>query len=126
MRYFITFAYDGTSFHGSQTQPNGNTVQAEMETALATILREAVPLTFAGRTDAGVHAEKMVAHFDWNKEVPANLAGRLNNLLPPSIAVNHIERVTDRLMRVLTQSNGRITIGSPTAKTRSPISITRA
>ena len=95
MRYFITFAYDGTSFHGSQTQPNGNTVQAEMEAAFATILREAVPLTFAGRTDAGVHAEKMVAHFDWNKDLPANLAGRLNNLLPPSIAVSHIERVTD-------------------------------
>ena len=39
MRFFITFAYDGTSFHGSQTQPNGNTVQAEMEAAFATILR---------------------------------------------------------------------------------------
>lgn len=95
MRFFITFAYDGTSFHGSQTQPNGNTVQAEMEAAFATILRKAVPLTFAGRTDAGVHAEKMVAHFDWNKDLPANLAGRLNNLLPASIAVSHIERVTD-------------------------------
>jgi tRNA pseudouridine38-40 synthase len=95
MRFFITFAYDGTSFHGSQTQPNGNTVQAEMEAAFATILREAVPLTFAGRTDAGVHAEKMVAHFNWNKDLPANLAGRLNNLLPASIAVSHIERVTD-------------------------------
>ena len=95
MRYFITFAYDGTSFHGSQTQPNGNTVQAEMEAAFATILREAVPLTFAGRTDAGVHAEKMVAHFDWSKDLPANLAGRLNNLLPASIAVSSIERVTD-------------------------------
>ena len=51
MRYFITFAYDGTDFHGSQTQPNGNTVQAEMEQAFATILRTPVALTFAGRTD---------------------------------------------------------------------------
>ena len=95
MRYFITFAYRGTDFHGSQTQPNGNTVQAELEAAFATILREPVPLTFAGRTDAGVHAEKMVAHFDVAKAVPANLAGRLNNLLPDSIAVSDIQRVRD-------------------------------
>ena len=90
MRYFITFAYNGTDFHGSQTQPNGNTVQAEMEAAFATILRVPVALTFAGRTDAGVHAEKMVAHFDVEKALPANFAGRLNNLLPDSIAVSDI------------------------------------
>lgn len=95
MRYFITFSYCGTDFHGSQTQPNGNTVQAEMETAFATILREPVALTFAGRTDAGVHAEKMVAHFDFDKNLPANLAGRLNSLLPDSIAVQTIQQVTD-------------------------------
>ena len=95
MRYFIEFSYNGTDFHGSQTQPNGNTVQAEMEAAFATILREPVALTFAGRTDAGVHAEKMVAHFDWPKNLPANLSGRLNSLLPASIAVQAIQRVTD-------------------------------
>lgn len=95
MRYFITFAYDGTDFHGSQTQPNGNTVQAEMEAAFATILRQAVPLTFAGRTDAGVHAEKMVAHFDVEQSLPANFGARLNNLLPASIAVRNLYRVSD-------------------------------
>lgn len=95
MRYFITFAYDGTDFHGSQTQPNGNTVQAEMEAAFATILRQAVPLTFAGRTDAGVHAEKMVAHFDVEQSLPANFGARLNNLLPASIAVRDLYRVSD-------------------------------
>ena len=95
MRFFITFTYRGTDFHGSQTQPNGNTVQAEMESALATVLRTTVPLTFAGRTDAGVHAEKMVAHFDWPKELPANLGGRLNRLLPDSIAIIDICRVTE-------------------------------
>ena len=93
MRYFIIFSYNGTDFHGSQTQPNGNTVQSEMEAAFATILREPVPLTFAGRTDAGVHAEMMMAHFDWNNNLPANLVGRLNNLLPPSIAVSNIRPV---------------------------------
>ena len=95
MRYFITFAYDGTDFHGSQTQPNGNTVQAEMEAAFATILRQAVPLTFAGRTDAGVHAEKMVAHFDVEQSLPTNFGARLNNLLPASIAVRDLYRVSD-------------------------------
>lgn len=95
MRYFITFAYRGTDFHGSQTQPNGNTVQAEMEAAFATILREPIPLTFAGRTDAGVHAKKMIAHFDIDKALPANFGARLNNLLPASIAVSDIRRVTD-------------------------------
>lgn len=95
MRYFITFSYRGTDFHGSQTQPNGNTVQAEMEAAFATILRQPVPLTFAGRTDAGVHAEKMVAHFDWSDHLPANLGARLNNLLPDSIAIHDIRPVTD-------------------------------
>ena len=95
MRYFIAFSYNGTDFHGSQTQPNGNTVQAEMEAAFATIMRQPVPLTFAGRTDAGVHAEQMIAHFDLEKTLPANLDGRLNRLLPPSIAVRNIQRVTD-------------------------------
>ena len=95
MRYFITFSYCGTGFHGSQTQPNGNTVQSEMETAFATILREHVALTFAGRTDAGVHADKMVAHFDWYNTLPANFAGRLNNLLPASIAISDLRQVTD-------------------------------
>ena len=95
MRYFITFAYRGTDFHGSQTQPNGNTVQAEMEAAFATILRKHIALTFAGRTDAGVHAKKMVAHFDVEHAVPTNFAARLNNLLPDSIAITDLQRVTD-------------------------------
>ena len=95
MRYFISFTYRGTDFHGSQTQPNGNTVQAEMEAAFATILRTPVALTFAGRTDAGVHAEQMVAHFDVDKAVPVNLGARLNNLLPNSIAVRSIVPVKD-------------------------------
>ncbi|MBQ7632458.1 MAG: tRNA pseudouridine(38-40) synthase TruA [Paludibacteraceae bacterium] len=94
-RYFISFAYDGTSFHGSQSQPNGITVQETMESAFATILREQVALTFAGRTDAGVHAEAMVAHFDFDKNLPANLAARLNNLLPPSIAIRSITPVKE-------------------------------
>ena len=95
MRYFVEFSYLGTDFHGSQTQPNGVTVQEVMEQAFATILRTPTPLTFAGRTDAGVHAEMMVAHFDTEKAIPVNLAPRLNNLLPASIAIRAIRRVND-------------------------------
>ena len=69
MRYFITFSYDGTRFHGWQIQPNGISVQEVLEESLTKILR-AGPITVvgAGRTDAGVHAREMVAHFDWPDE----------------------------------------------------------
>lgn len=89
MRYFIRLAYIGTDFHGSQSQPNGITVQQTLEEAMTTILREPVALTFAGRTDAGVHAKCMYAHFDCNA-LPDNLVARLNSLLPDSIAVYEI------------------------------------
>lgn len=93
MRYFIQFAYLGTDFHGSQTQPNGVTVQQTMEEAMATILRTPTPLTFAGRTDAGVHARQMWAHFDAEQALPENMVHRLNALLPESIAIYSMVRV---------------------------------
>ena len=99
MRYFLRFAYDGTAFHGSQRQPNGITVQQTMEQALAMIFREEVPLTFAGRTDAGVHAREMYAHFDIpddnSKLLILNSKFRLNGILPDSIAIFDIYPVTD-------------------------------
>ena len=97
MRYFIRFAYLGTRFHGSQSQPSGGTVQDTMEPALATLFRYPVPLTFAGRTDAGVHAEMMYAHFDTETPVTdtQNLVYRLNRLLPADIAVYAVLPVTD-------------------------------
>jgi tRNA pseudouridine38-40 synthase len=100
MRYFIRFAYDGTAFHGSQRQPNGITVQETMEQALAMIFREEVPLTFAGRTDAGVHAREMYAHFDLTDTLlpipdSRTLTFRLNGILPNSIAIFDIYPVKD-------------------------------
>jgi tRNA pseudouridine38-40 synthase len=98
MRYFIKFSYLGTNFHGSQRQPNGITVQETMEEALKMIFREEIPLTFAGRTDAGVHAREMYAHFDLsNNQLPIayNLVFRLNGILPNSIAIHDIAPVTD-------------------------------
>ena len=64
MRYFLTFAYNGTPFHGWQRQPNASSVQQTLEEALSTLLRREIALTAAGRTDTGVHAQKMVAHFE--------------------------------------------------------------
>lgn len=90
MRYFVEFAYNGTAFHGSQRQPNGVTVQEVLEDAFSTVLREPVALTFAGRTDAGVHAEQMFAHFDSECAQPATLVAKLNSLLPASIAIRQI------------------------------------
>lgn len=99
MRYFIRFAYDGTAFHGSQRQPNGVTVQETLERAMAMIFREEIPLTFAGRTDAGVHAREMYAHMDIDEEAMRRegerLVFRLNGILPDSIAIFDIYPVTD-------------------------------
>lgn len=64
-RYFLYLAYDGTSYHGWQIQPNGISVQEVLQKALATLLRQPVSITGAGRTDTGVHARMMVAHFDF-------------------------------------------------------------
>ena len=93
-RYFVYFSYDGTGYHGWQAQPNGNSVQAEMERALATLLRGDIRVTGAGRTDAGVHARMMVAHFDFDGDVDTvQLAYRLNRLLPRDISVDKVDRV---------------------------------
>ncbi len=99
MRYFVDFAYNGAAYHGSQRQPNGITVQEVMEEAFATILRQPVALTFAGRTDAGVHAEHMFAHFDIEglSVTDDGLRERLNSLLPAAIAVSAVLPVADEL-----------------------------
>ena len=69
-RYFITFAYDGTAYHGWQIQPNGNSVQEELQKALSTILRENIEVVGAGRTDAGVHAMGQTANFFTECKIP--------------------------------------------------------
>ena len=97
MRYFITLSYDGTRFHGWQVQPNGISVQGELQRALGLLLRQDVSVTGAGRTDTGVHASMMVAHFDLDKPLddPEQLTYKLNRLLPQDIAVQRVEPVAD-------------------------------
>lgn len=87
-RYFIYFAYDGSAYNGWQIQPNGTGVQECLMKALSILLRREVEVTGAGRTDAGVHAARMVAHFDHDAPLDTLLlADKLNRLLPPDIGV---------------------------------------
>lgn len=91
-RYFLHCSFDGTSFHGWQIQPNASSVQETLNVALSTLLREEVYTVGAGRTDTGVHASHMVAHFELAKpmEDPAHWVYKLNKFLPDSIAVQKI------------------------------------
>jgi len=106
MRFFITLSYNGARYHGWQIQPNGPSVQEKLQWALSTLLREEIQVTGAGRTDAGVHARMMVAHFDfdgvWEEGSGASLdckqlAYKLNRLLPQDIAVQRVEPVGDEM-----------------------------
>ena len=99
MRFFITLSYDGTRYHGWQVQPNGPSVQEKLQWALSTILRQDIQVTGAGRTDAGVHARMMVAHFDvetMNFDLH-DLAYKLNRLLPQDIAIQKMEPVSNEM-----------------------------
>jgi len=71
MRYFIYLSYDGTNYHGWQVQPNANSVQAELMRGLSTLLRQDIEVVGAGRTDTGVNAKLMVAHFDTVSPLPS-------------------------------------------------------
>lgn len=93
-RYFIYLKYDGTNYHGWQVQPNGNSVQAELERGLSILLSQETQIVGAGRTDTGVHARMMVAHFDSEKEIDcAQLVYKLNRLLPKDISIDSVEAV---------------------------------
>ena len=96
MRYFVRFSYLGKAYHGWQKQPNAKTVQQCMEECFSTFLRVEVELVAAGRTDTGVHAEEMYAHFDLDQPFdPQDLVIRLNSFLPDDIALHQIFEVSD-------------------------------
>ncbi len=83
----LDIEYDGASFKGWAAQPGLRTVQGELEAALATVLREPVQLSVAGRTDTGVHALGQVASFVTSAEIQGDLARRLNGVGPDDVAV---------------------------------------
>ena len=97
-RYFIYFAYDGTAYHGWQIQPNGISVQEVLQDALSKILRRKTEVVGAGRTDTGVHARLMVAHFDHPEAIDSpQLTYRLNRLLPSDISINKVVAVEETM-----------------------------
>lgn len=107
-RYFIHLAYNGACYNGWQTQPELPTVQQTLEEALSTLLRQKIAVVGCGRTDTGVHASDFYAHFSLTPAPPpcgegsryheldcGQLVFKLNNLLPPDIAIFDIFPVAD-------------------------------
>ncbi|OIQ29557.1 MAG: tRNA pseudouridine(38-40) synthase TruA [Bacteroidetes bacterium MedPE-SWsnd-G2] len=94
MRYFIEFSYNGKAYHGWQRQPDAITVQEKLEEGLSQLLQESIAVMGAGRTDSGVHAKQMFAHFDCDgiKDITM-LTFKLNSFLPIDIAVHEIFEV---------------------------------
>ena len=96
MRYFLELSYNGKAYHGWQNQPNAISVQEVIEKALSTILKETINIVGAGRTDAGVHASQMYAHFNFEGDFKEkDLTYKLNSFLPKDIAIHDIFKVTD-------------------------------
>lgn len=102
MRYFIELAYFGKNFHGWQSQPNAVSVQETIERALSLLLRKEIALTGAGRTDTGVNARQMYAHFDIFKEIEdeSRFISSLNSLVGRDISIK-------RLLKVEQESHAR-------------------
>lgn len=94
-RLALLLEYDGSGFSGSQVQPGRRTVQGTLEEALRALTGEAVRVSFAGRTDAGVHAEAQVASVLTRSPYPSErVAAALNALLPPDVAVRRAQEVS--------------------------------
>ena len=94
-RYFVEVAYNGSAYHGWQRQPNAISVQQALEEALSKLISETIGLVGAGRTDTGVHARQMFAHFDTEQDIsnPKELVFLLNGFLKDDIAIKTIRRV---------------------------------
>lgn len=93
-RYFIEIAFDGRAYHGWQVQPNAQTVQQVLDQVLSTLLRQPIHTVGCGRTDTGVHATQLYAHFDIDRALaPADthkFLYQVNSLLPHDIAAKRL------------------------------------
>jgi tRNA pseudouridine38-40 synthase len=100
-RYFVKLSFDGTRYHGWQTQPNATTVQEVLNKAFSMMLRTPMKLTGCGRTDTGVHASEYYAHFDSEKSLDSEhlerLAFKLNGYLDDDIAIHSIFPVNPKI-----------------------------
>jgi tRNA pseudouridine38-40 synthase len=97
LRYFIQIAFNGSEYHGWQRQPNAYSVQQALEDALGTLLASEIAIVGAGRTDAGVHAEQIYAHFDYEEHLDLiDLTHKLNRFLFQNIAILDIRKVNSQ------------------------------
>lgn len=94
-RYFLELAYHGGAYHGWQRQPDAPSVQQRIEEALGLLLRHDCPITGAGRTDTGVHAQRQFAHFETDEILPEDFIKRLNGILPADTAIARLLRPND-------------------------------
>jgi tRNA pseudouridine38-40 synthase len=98
MRYFIELSYNGKNYHGWQIQPDAISVQEEIQHAISTLLKKQITIIGAGRTDAGVHAVQMFAHFDFENTIDCkNITNRLNAFLSDSIKISKVFKVSNDL-----------------------------
>lgn len=96
VRYKAIIAYDGTLFHGFQRQPQGRTVQEELERTLSKMASQPIVVHGSGRTDAHVHALGQVIHFDYPKERPLEkMRFAMDTQTPEDIAVKQVEIVDE-------------------------------
>ncbi|MBT8261924.1 MAG: tRNA pseudouridine(38-40) synthase TruA [Bacteroidia bacterium] len=97
MRYFVDISFNGKNYHGWQIQPDALSIQEVLERTFSTFFRAEIKVAGAGRTDTGVHASQMVAHFDMNTEIEDmnEVIFRLNSFLPKDIAILDIYPVID-------------------------------
>ena len=97
MRYFIELSYNGKKYHGWQIQPDVISVQEKLNFAVSTILQEKIEVVGAGRTDTGVHASQMFAHFNVEKLIKGDVVHKLNSILPNDITVYKVFLVAEEM-----------------------------
>lgn len=96
MRYFIKLSYNGKLYHGWQIQKSVITIEETLENVISILLKQPINIIGAGRTDAGVHAKEMYAHFDFDKEIKNNFINNLNSFLPKEIKIFNIYKVINK------------------------------
>lgn len=96
MRYFIELSYNGKNYYGWQIQPDVISVQEKINNAVSTVLQEKIEVVGAGRTDTGVHASQMFAHFNTQSSIIENtIVHKLNSILPNDITVYKVFLVAE-------------------------------
>jgi tRNA pseudouridine38-40 synthase len=95
LRYFIELSYNGKKYHGWQIQPDAVSVQEKLNDAVSTVLQEKIEVVGAGRTDTGVHAMQMFAHFNVESSIVGNVVHKINSMLPNDITVYKVFSVAE-------------------------------